>query len=354
MSRRRPRTRAAAVAIAALALLALLAGCGSSNNAKKTTATTSATTPAPTVTAGTSPTTGPTAPLAGAAADWPTYHQDLARRGVIGQGPNPDALKQHWASPQLDGLVYAEPLVVGDLVIAATEGDSVYALHKDNGQIAWRSQLGRPMRANQLPCGNVDPSGITGTPVVDTGSKTVYVVAFVQPGRHELVALDLATGDVKSRRPADPSDSPLVLQERGALTIANGFVYVPYGGLFGDCGQYHGWVVASRLDGSGPLTSFQVPVAREGGLWAPPGPSVDEQGNLYVALGNADPEPGTNYGNSVLRVTPDLKLADAFIDPDTEALNRGDVDLGSLSPALLDGGLAFQAGKAGKGYLLNT
>ncbi|MDQ1397654.1 MAG: hypothetical protein QOG64_2913, partial [Acidimicrobiaceae bacterium] len=253
----------------------LAAACGHSDD-RSTVArptTTGPTAPTPTVTAnGPAVTTGPALALP-ASDDWPTYHHDPARRGSVAGGPSPAGVKQHWLSPALDGTIYAEPLVVDGLVIAATEGDSVYALHVDSGQVAWQAQLGQPMRASQLPCGNIDPSGITGTPVVDVATGTVYATAFLQPGRHELVALDLHSGQVKFRRAIDPpSDDPKVLQERGALQVANGMVYVPFGGLFGDCGSYHGWIVASRLDGQGPLQSFQVPVKREGGLWAPPGP----------------------------------------------------------------------------------
>src|SRR6202011_677427 len=99
-----------------------------------------------------------------------------------------------WTSSPLDGAVYAEPLVVGDRVIAATESDSVYALSATTGTVLWSAKLGSPVPGSALPCGNIDPSGITGTPVIDTTTGLVWAVAFVQPGHHDLVALDLSTG----------------------------------------------------------------------------------------------------------------------------------------------------------------
>ena len=89
---------------------------------------------------------------------------------------------------------------------------------------------------------------------------TLYAVAFVQPGRHQFVAINLSTGHLKWRRSADPRTGfdPMVHQQRGALVIANGRVYAPYGGLEGDCGNYHGYVVGLNLDGQGPPVTFKT------------------------------------------------------------------------------------------------
>src|SRR2546429_218052 len=80
----------------------------------------------------------------------------------------------------------------------------------------------------------------------DARRGVVYAVAFLAPARHELAALDLASGRVRWRRAIDPPGAdPKVHQQRGALALANGRVYVSFGGLFGDCGNYHGWVVSA-------------------------------------------------------------------------------------------------------------
>src|SRR5438477_1781315 len=285
--------------------------------------------------------------------DWPTFHHDAARTGVGGDGSLGQP-RQSWRSPALDATIYASPLMVGDRVYLATEANSVYALDAANGTVTWRAALGEPVAGADLPCGNIDPSGITGTPVIDVAAQTLFAVAFLRGDHHhELFALDLTNGHVRFHRPIDPPGlDPRVEQQRGALTISGGRVYVAFRGLFGDCGPYKGAVVASALDGRGDLLSYDVPTAREAGIWAPPGPTVDGNGALFVATGNSQSTSAFDYGNAVIRLTPDLVVADYFADRDWVQLNRGDVDIGSLGPALLSGGRIFVAGKAGTGYLL--
>jgi outer membrane protein assembly factor BamB len=260
-----------------------------------------------------------------------------------------------WTSATLDGTVYAGPLVVGDRVIVATEGDTVYALGASSGAIVWSTNLGAPMDGSALPCGNIDPSGITGTPVIDPDGGTIWVVAFVKPGRHDLVALDLASGGVKTRRTADPPGAnPLEEQERGALSRAGGTVYVPYGGLYGDCGNYHGFVVGFPESGSGAVRAWQVPTARGGGLWAASGPVIGPNGDLWVTTGNAQSTSAFDDGNAVIRLSPDLNQRDVFAPADWASLSASDGDLGSMSPTLVPEGLVFQVGKEGVGYLLSA
>jgi outer membrane protein assembly factor BamB len=148
---------------------------------------------------------------------------------------------------------------------------------------------------------------------------------------------------------------PLAHQQRAALALSQGMVYVAYGGLFGDCGNYHGLVVASRTDGSGVLLSYQVPTGREGGIWSAAGPSVDTTGRLYVSVGNgSEVIDGWDHSDSVLRLSSSLKLEDGFAPDQWRQDNASDADLGSLGPVLLPDGLVFIAGKAGTGYLLHA
>src|SRR2546430_15246424 len=98
----------------------------------------------------------------------------------------------------------------------------------------------------------------------------------MQPPHHEIVALDVATGAVRYHQPLDPPGAdPLTHLQRGALALSRGSVYVPFGGRFGDCGAYHGWVLAARAADGGRTAVYQVPTSREGAIWAPPGPSID-------------------------------------------------------------------------------
>ncbi|MDA4119325.1 MAG: PQQ-binding-like beta-propeller repeat protein [Thaumarchaeota archaeon] len=286
--------------------------------------------------------------------DWTTYHGNNSRvgstTGIV------TCAKADWTSQKLDGAAYAEPLVYTGLVFVATENDSVYALNETNGAVLWRTHIGTPVDGSSLPCGNISPSGITGTPVIDPGTKTIYVVAYESPATlHYLVALSITDGRIIFSQPADPPGAIVkVQQERGALSLGNGMVYIPYGGLDGDCGQYHGWVVGIKADGSGAMFSYQVPTGREGGIWATSGGAIDSVGNLFVTTGNGASSSSFDYGNAVVKLSPNLQQLDYFAPSNWLQLNNGDTDLGSVGPTLLGNNEIFQIGKEGVGYLLNA
>ena len=329
-------------------LLLLLFGCGSP-------LTPSQTNPVPITPLALSPTptTSPSPVLS--SADWTTYHYDNSRAGYLANEPDPQKLTRAW-STRLDGAVYAEPLVVGGRVLVATEGDSLYSLDAHTGQVQWHTNVGRPVPLSQLPCGNIDPLGITGTPVYDPGTGLVFAVAEVSGPAHVLVGVDVNTGQVKVRRSVDTAGmEPAPHQQRAALALSGGMVYIAFGGLYGDCGNYHGRVVASRTDGQGPLLTYQVPTTREGGIWATPGPVVDAAGDLYVSVGNGEATSGDwDHSDSVLRLSPALHLQDGFAPRQWQQENAADADLGSLGPMLLPGGLVYINGKSGLGYLLHA
>lgn len=143
------------------------------------------------------------------------------------------------------------------------------------------------MALSTQPCGNIDPLGITGTPVIDAPSQTLYLDAMVaEPAgaRHLIFALSLQNGATLPGWPVDVMtalaargehfDAP-DQNQRGALTIVAGRVYVPYGGHFGDCGDYHGWVVGIGVNNPRDIVSWHTR-ARGGGIWAPAGsPATD-------------------------------------------------------------------------------
>jgi outer membrane protein assembly factor BamB len=269
--------------------------------------------------------------------------------------PDPTKLTQKW-TVKLDGAVYAEPLVVGSHLLVATEGNSLYSLNTETGQQEWHTNIGPPVPRSALPCGNINPSGITGTPVYDPASGLVFAVAEVSGPAHLLVGLDVNNGQIKIRRPADlPGMEPAPHQQRAALALSQGMVYIAYGGLFGDCGNYKGRVLAIRTDGQGDFLSFTVPTPREGGIWAASGPAIDANGRVYVAVGNGEQTSGDwDHSDSVLRLAPDLKLEDGFAPKEWQTENAQDADLGSMGPALLSNGLIFIAGKGRNGYVLKA
>ncbi len=258
-------------------------------------------------------------------------------------------------SADLDGAVYAEPLGVGGRVIVATENDSVYALEPANGGVAWRRTLGKPVPLSTLPCGNIDPLGITSTPVYDQATGSLFVVAEVSGPHHLLFALDAVTGAVRWSRSVDlPGDSPLAHQQRAALALGNGYVYVGFGGLAGDCGDYRGEVVGVPVTGSGATIAYRVPVEREGAVWATGGPVLDAAGNLYVSIGNGSSTTAYDGSDSVVELSATLQLRSRFAPAQWAQDNANDADLGSLSPVLVPGGWVFIAGKSGIGYVLRA
>ncbi len=344
------------------AVALLIAGCSSNAALSNTPTPARAPSPAPspaalaqtqtTLPAPKPPITPATAP---AASDWTTYHRDNTRTGYVPDMPDPQRLTVDWKT-ELDGAVYAEPLVIGGHAIVATESNSVYSLNAQTGQVEWQANVGNPVPRSLLPCGNIDPLGITGTPVYDAATGLVFAVAEVSGPAHQFVGIDVRTGQVRVRRSADVQGmEPAPHQQRAALVLLQGTVYVAYGGLFGDCGNYKGRVVAFRTDGTGPVATFQVPTSREGGIWAPPGPAVDSNGRLYVSVGNGGETLGDwDHSDSILRLSSTLQLEDGFAPESWRLDNVRDADLGSLGPVLLPGGLVFIAGKSGTGYLLHS
>jgi polyvinyl alcohol dehydrogenase (cytochrome) len=348
---RGPSLTTARCAVAAV-LLTGLAACGGSTATGGQSS--GPTPPARTIPASGSP-GGDAAKAQHPAAQWPQFGNDAARRGVATGIPAAGHLSVAWHKG-LDGAVYGQPLVVGGLVIAATENDSFYALNQATGSVVWRTHVGTPVPLSALPCGNIDPLGITGTPVYDRDNGLVYGVAETTGYRHVLFGLSAATGQLKVERdiPA-PDGQPRYDQQRPALTIEDGRVYVAFGGLDGDCGPYIGSVVGVPVSGGGPLVSYQVPTRREGAVWGTAGPVTGPDGTLYVSVGNGAATGGSYDGSdSVTALSPDLHRTGIFAPTTWADDNANDLDLGSTQPALLPDGMLLAVGKRGTGYLLRA
>jgi outer membrane protein assembly factor BamB len=268
-------------------------------------------------------------------------------------------LRRVWESPQLDGAAYGQALVAGGCVYVATEDDSVYALDALNGSVRWRAHLASPVTGG-LPCGDISPSGITGTPVLDPLSGLIWA-AIVSDGAHgafhQLVGLSALDGRVVRRqRLSVPGTAPAAEQQRAALVAGGGNVYVAFGGLYGDCSNYLGAVASVPETGARPPVYWHVPTARGAGIWEPGGPDILPDGRLLLADGNG--AAGANQpfdgSNAVYELTPGLAVAGYFAPSDWAKLNGSDLDLGSTGPAVLPGGLALAVGKDGVGYLVST
>ncbi|HJY51386.1 MAG TPA: hypothetical protein VJ349_22535, partial [Stellaceae bacterium] len=194
--------------------------------------------------------------------------------------------------PQFPGHLYAQPLYwqppgsASGVLIVATENDDVHAIDARSGSQVWTRSLGRPVALSTQPCGNIDPLGITGTPVIDEATRAVYLAAMVgdaSGAHHKVFALSLKDGAPLPGWPIDVAEALAARGEhfntrfqnqRGALAILGGRVYVPYGGHYGDCGDYHGWVLGIRLRDPRDIVSWSTR-GRGGGIWAPGGISSD-------------------------------------------------------------------------------
>src|SRR4051794_14277297 len=299
--------RCVRISVAGLCLVLTPCTSGGSGPAAKPTST--ARTPgSPASTPAGSPSQVPPGPA------WSTYHGDNARTGLTQTPALEPPLRRAWTR-ELDGAVYAQPIVVGGTVIAATENNSVYALHADTGTTIWRRHLGDPVPLDQLPCGNINPLGITGTPAYDVRTGTVFVVTETAGGSHDLHAIDARRGTVRWTRNLDVVDRDRrAQQQRGALLVSPGRVYVAFGGLFGDCGNYIGYVTGTAADGKGAVAHYEVPSGREAGIWAAAGPVEDPAtGDVLVAVGNGSGTGGTFDGSdSVLRLSPALQRRALF------------------------------------------
>ena len=333
-----------AAAVLAAAVLAAAAACGGSGPGATSAGS------APAAKTLTSPATGT---FPGAA--WPTYGRTAARTGVAAGDAGPGGLRISWQA-HLDGAVYGQPLLAGNRVIAATENDTIYALNASTGQVSWRTHIGTPVPLADLPCGDIDPLGITGTPVYDPGNGLVYAVAETAGYHHVLVGVSVTSGAITVERdiPA-PDGQPRYDQQRPALTLEDGRIYVAFGGLYGDCGPYRGSVVGVPVSGSGALVSYLVPTAREGAIWGTAGPVAGPGGTLYVSVGNGSVTSTSFDGtDSVTALSPALRRVGIFAPSSWYADSQNDLDLGSTEPALLASGMLVALGKSGTAYLVSS
>lgn len=303
---------------------------------------------------------------AAAEAGWTTYHHDAERSGVDPDGVSPVTPVLAWQSVDLGAPIWGQPLVVGSRVYVATVSDQVYALEATTGAIAWQASAGTPVPAGALPCGDIKPTvGIVGTPVIDPADGVLYAVADTWNGSHAehlLEGFRVSNGERVLSTPADPPGSdPQALLQRTALNLDAGNVVFGYGGNDGDCSDYKG-AVASVPEHGAAASFWQVPIAAPsssgGAVWATGGPAVDAAGNIYASTGNPDPPSGQeastyDYSDSVVELNPSLALTGYFEPPSWKADSNSDRDLSSGAPELLPGGLIFQAGKNGTGYLLD-
>lgn len=299
---------------------------------------------------------------ASARADWPTYRGDEARTGVDSSSGSALPFATAWTSPDLGGAIWGQPLVHDGLVVVGTESNQVVALSEATGQVVWRAGAGTPVPSSRLSCGDISPTvGITSTPVVDPSTNRVFVVADTLNGstiQHKLFAFNLSDGSAVAGFPVSaepPGDVPADQLQRPGLALSGGQVIIGYGGNDGDCGSYHGWLVSIPETGGAEHVFEVEPSGSEGAIWsAGNAPAVDSAGNVWTSTGNGNSGSSYGYQESVLKLDANMNLLDHWAPSTWQSLDSGDADLGSSAPLLLPGGLVFQIGKQGIGYLLSA
>jgi hypothetical protein len=282
----------------------------------------------------------------------------------------------------LDDQLYTQPLVATgirtdsgtrDLVYVTTVNNSVYAFDANDPEASlpvWHVNFGIPANLHSADFGCLDINGqmgIIGTPVIDKAGGILYVVALTRAGAlagpgtgyiQRLHALDLATGaDV----PGSPVEihaedfNALMQNQRPALMLANGMVYVGYASHC-DKEPYHGFLLAYDAKTLGQVSAFNTsPTGSEASIWqSGQGPATDDEGNVYVVTGNGSWDGVKNFSESFLKLSPRLQLLDWFTPTNHVALDKGDIDLDSSGATLIPGThLVLGGGKEGVLYTLD-
>jgi hypothetical protein len=369
-----------------------------------------------------------------------TYHNDPARDGInarefaLASTTVTTATFGKLFSCAVDGAVYAQPLWmrglsisggIHNVIFVATQHDSAYAFDADAKPCVtyWHVNLLDTLHGgtgNETPVtwndvgncfGDIYPEvGVTGTPVIDSVTKTIYLVSASESNPtssgncsassanffHRLHALDLATGSEKFNAPVaiaasvpgtgDGSSGGMVSfnsqlhHQRSGLAEVNGKIFVVFA-AHEDATPYHGWVIGYKASNvQQQIAVFNTTPngvnGADGGIWGGGGaPAIDGSGDIYVSTGNgvfdeAPPPPNNDYGDSILRLhsfigsTPNgvnLSIAGWFTPYDESHLEQTDGDLGSGAAVLLPlqtsgvgpQHLLVQTGKEGVVYLID-
>ena len=278
------------------------------------------------------------------------------------------------------GNIYSQPLYYQasgshGVVIVTTESNSVYALNAVTGATVWKAQLPASVPSSQLPCGNINPEGITGTPVIDPAAGVLYLDALIKTAngpRQMIYALLLTNGSIVANWPLDVQASMAsagvtfsssTQGERSALLLSGGNLYVVYGGRYGDCGTYHGTVIQVQTQPPKLVGNWETR-ANGGGIWAQGGISGDGD-SFFVTTGNTMGASTWEDGEAIIRLAPGLahstKTKDYFTPSNWQSLDNSDADLGGTEaiPISIDVAgskpatriIAF--GKDGNAYLAN-
>ena len=336
-----------------------------------------------------------------------THHNDNLRTGqsltetVLTPGNVNQTQFGKLYSYSLDGIAFASPLYVANVsipgkgthnvVYVATEHDSVYAFDADGlsgSTPLWHLSF-LSSGVTTVPCGDTGECGdipteigVTGTPVIDPSSGTIYVVAKSKEGSSTYVqrlhALDITTGAekfggpvvIQATAPGTGDGSSTVTfnslreNQRTGLLLSNGIVYFGFGS-HGDQSPWYGWILGYNATTLQQVLAYNAsPDSQGAGVWQSGGGlATDASGNIFFSTGNGDfnaNSGGNDYGDSVVKLSPSGSVVDYFTPYNEATLSSTNVELGSAGPVLLvdqSSGpyphLLITAGKNGTIYVVN-
>jgi hypothetical protein len=244
------------------------------------------------------------------------------------------------------GAMFASPLYLENgprgkgVFFAVTTGNDVFALDETTGAVVWTHNIGPSPTASGAGCGNISPIGILSTPVIDAAARTIYVAGAVGTGaaieRHEVHALSVDDGSERAGWPVDVSKLTAPAPDGGALPLVRGILYIAYGGHVGDCGPYHGWVVA--INTKKPTEAGAWATGGQGeGIWASGGMASDGDG-VFAATGNNTGGAATHLDSEeIVRITGLGTLdrstsSNHFYPTSWRAMDGADADFASNNP----------------------
>jgi hypothetical protein len=260
-------------------------------------------------------------------------------------------------APKLNGNEWASPLYLeqgpggkGVFFVVTTTND-VYALDETTGATVWTKNIGDSPTSNGVNCGSIHPLGIIGTPVIDATARTIYVAGAIGTSsidRHEVHAFSVDDGTEKPGFPVvvkgtsgSTTFTPPPQNQRSALSLVNGTLYVAYGGHVGDCGEYHGWVFGINTSDPTKMGGWATLGVGEG-IWAPGGMVSDGNG-VFAITGNRtqgqQADHMTSDSEELVHVTGlgvlNRSNQNIFFPSRWASMDSGDQDFGSSSPVLI-------------------
>jgi hypothetical protein len=248
---------------------------------------------------------------------------------------------------------------------AATASNNVVALDETTGAAIWTKNIGSAPTSSGAGCGDISPIGIISTPIIDAQARTIFVAGAIGTSSitgHQIHALSVDDGseraggwpvDVTKVTSGSTTFAPSPQNQRSALSLVNGILYVAYGGHNGDCGTYNGWVVA--VSAANPMTVAGWATSGQGdAIWAAGGMASDGNG-VFAITGDNHPRL-TNHLDSeeVIRITgmavADKSNQNLFYPTEWMNMDNNDADFGANSPVYIE--VPDTAGGATRTYVV--